>query len=110
MTLLAFLKTNLPDQELHEEVRDTYTSISCQDFTLNIELLGERLLIRYIKVTEPGKRFGDTVVSLLVSFCQEGGLTPYAIMPEEEYKHFWLRNGFEPTADDDEWWIHEDWV
>lgn len=110
MSLQRHLFEALPTNAVGENDKGHYAILESADFRLNYSILGQDLRIHYLRVTERGKGFGNVVVEAVVTYCRAHRLVPYAIMPEEQFKNFWRRNDFEPTEEDDELWIHEDWA
>ena len=77
-------------------------------FEWNVSVTGNWFRIHFLQARPQGQRYGDTLVSVLLSYCRKSGLVPLAVDPEQ-YENFWRRNDFEPTPDDDQLWVHEEW-
>lgn len=109
MDLQTHLRDYLGDEYFNRTQSENTLHLRCTRYEVITEVVGTEFWIRYLRVTDPGNRFGDEVVEALLAFCRSNRLTPFVRFPEDRYTRFWQRNGFEPEPDDDEKWRHEEW-
>tara|TARA_B100000508_G_C11458414_1_gene277932 strand:+ start:2171 stop:2527 length:357 start_codon:yes stop_codon:yes gene_type:complete len=106
--LYTHLQTAFPEQTIIHLPKGHYDIFESTRFRMNVSVTGNWFRIHFLQARPQGQRYGDTLVSVLLSYCRKSGLVPLAVDPEQ-YENFWRRNDFEPTPDDDQLWVHEEW-